>query len=350
MEIQPLHADFGARITGFDLSEPLDGPRRKALLDAIDRWSFLCFPDQAPGDERHLAFTREIGEPEPNHLPKGEEGRIDYFGTIGNVQEDGTALGNDHRKTIFLTGNNMWHTDASFKPVPAFLSINAAYEVHSELRYLVGKLTKTLDTVLLTHHHGDHVEGLPGLLEKYDPEVIGAAADKHRLPDLDRTVSDGDTLEIAGEPAHIMDVSGHTVGHIAIHFPESHAVFTADSLMALGCGRVFEGTMEQMWGSLSKLAALPDDTVVYSGHEYTAANARFAMTIEPDNADLKKRSDDIDAARANGQPTVPSSLALEKATNPFLRAGEPSVQENLGMSGANPVTVFAEIRRRKDSF
>ncbi|MDF1733278.1 MAG: TauD/TfdA family dioxygenase [Minwuia sp.] len=132
MEIQPLHADFGARITGLDLSVPLDEARRGALLDAIDRWSFLCFPDQAPGDERHLAFTREIGEPEPNHLPKGEEGRIDYFGTIGNVQEDGTALGNDHRKTIFLTGNNMWHTDASFKPVPAFISINAVYEVPSE--------------------------------------------------------------------------------------------------------------------------------------------------------------------------------------------------------------------------
>lgn len=208
----------------------------------------------------------------------------------------------------------------------------------------------SLDTVLLTHHHGDHVEGLPGILEKYEPKVIGAAADTHRLPPLDQAVSDGDTLEIAGEPAHIMDVSGHTVGHIAIHFPQSHAVFTADSLMALGCGRVFEGTMDQMWGSLSKLAALPDDTVVYSGHEYTAANARFAKTIEPDNADLKKRSDDIDAARADGQPTVPSSLALEKATNPFLRAGEASVQENLGMSGADPATVFAEIRRRKDSF
>ena len=208
----------------------------------------------------------------------------------------------------------------------------------------------SLDTVLLTHHHGDHVEGLPGILEKYAPKVIGADADKHRLPHLDQAVSDGDTLEIAGEPAHIMDVSGHTVGHIAIHFPQSHAVFTADSLMALGCGRVFEGTMDQMWGSLSKLAALPDDTVVYSGHEYTAANARFAMTIEPDNADLKTRSDDIDAARADGQPTVPSSLALEKATNPFLRAGEASVQENLGMSGADPATVFAEIRRRKDRF
>ena len=208
----------------------------------------------------------------------------------------------------------------------------------------------SLDTVLLTHHHGDHVEGLPGILEKYEPTVIGAAADKHRLPHLDQTVSDGDTLEIAGEPAHIMDVSGHTVGHIAIHFPQSHAVFTADSLMALGCGRVFEGTMDQMWGALSKLAALPDETVVYSGHEYTAANARFAKTIEPDNADLKKRSDDIDAAREDGQPTVPSSLALEKATNPFLRAGEASVQENLGMSGADPATVFAEIRRRKDSF
>lgn len=132
MQIEPLHADFGARITGFDISRPLDDARRAALLVAIDRYSFLCFPDQAPGDERHLALTRELGTPEPNHLPKGEEGRIEYFGTIGNVQADGTAVGNDHRMTIFLTGNNMWHTDASFKPVPAFLSINAAYEVPSD--------------------------------------------------------------------------------------------------------------------------------------------------------------------------------------------------------------------------
>ncbi len=132
MHIEPLHADFGARITGFDISRPLDAARRADLLAAIDRYSFLCFPNQAPGDERHLAFTRELGEPEPNHLPKGEENRIEYFGTIGNVQPDGTALGNDDRMTIFLTGNNMWHTDASFKPVPAFLSINAAYEVPSD--------------------------------------------------------------------------------------------------------------------------------------------------------------------------------------------------------------------------
>ncbi|MDF1719806.1 MAG: TauD/TfdA family dioxygenase [Minwuia sp.] len=132
MQLEPLHADFGARVTDFDISQPLDAERRAALMAAIDRYSFLCFPDQAPGDDRQLAFTREIGEPEPNHLPKGEENRIDYFGTIGNVQEDGTALGNDHRKTIFLTGNNMWHTDASFKPVPALVSITSAYEVPSE--------------------------------------------------------------------------------------------------------------------------------------------------------------------------------------------------------------------------
>ena len=207
-----------------------------------------------------------------------------------------------------------------------------------------------LDHILLTHHHGDHIEGVPALLAKYPAKVIGAAADAHRLPSLDREVREGDTLEIAGEDVHVIDVSGHTVGHIAFHLPGAEAVFTADSLMALGCGRVFEGTMEQMWGSLSKLAALPAETTVYSGHEYTAANAKFALTIEPDNPDLKSRVADIDQARSRNQPTVPSALALELATNPFLRAGIDSVQRNLGMQGRDAADVFAEIRGRKDRF
>ena len=207
-----------------------------------------------------------------------------------------------------------------------------------------------LSHVLITHHHADHVDGLPELLENAPARVIGAAADAHRLPPLDIAVEDGDTIIIGNATGHVMDVSGHTVGHIAFHFPESAAVFTADSLMALGCGRVFEGTMEQMWDSLSKLAALPPETSVYSGHEYTQANAKFALTIDPDNPALTSRAAAVDAARAKGHPTVPSKLSEELATNPFLRAADPAIQANLDMTGKDPAEVFAEIRRRKDRF
>jgi len=208
----------------------------------------------------------------------------------------------------------------------------------------------SLSHVLRTHHHWDHVDGLPGILEKHPAKVVGAAADAHRLPALDLQVAEGDVFEIGGEPVQVMDVSGHTVGHVAFYMPQSAAVFTADSLMALGCGRLFEGTPAQMWASLSKLAALLEETIVYSGHEYTQSNAKFAITVDPDNAALRQRVDDITRARAAGEPTVPSSLALEKATNPFLRAADPAIQAHLGMVGADPAEVFAEIRGRKDRF
>ena len=208
----------------------------------------------------------------------------------------------------------------------------------------------TPSVAVITHHHGDHVEGLPGIKAKFDLKVIGAAADAHRLPPLDHEVSEGDQITLCGFNAQIIDVSGHTVGHMALYMPDAEAAFTADSLMALGCGRVFEGTMEQMWTSLSKLAALPPDTNIYSGHEYTAANAKFALTIEPGNAKLLSRIKDISEKRAKSVPTVPSRLSLELDTNPFLRASEPSVKESLGMEGAQDADVFAEIRKRKDSF
>ncbi|NOD47143.1 hydroxyacylglutathione hydrolase [Ruegeria sp. HKCCD5849] len=208
----------------------------------------------------------------------------------------------------------------------------------------------TLSHVLLTHHHWDHVDGLSGILEKHPAQVVGAAADAHRLPSLDLQVVEGDSFEIGGEQVQVLDVSGHTVGHVAYYMPQSAAVFTADSLMALGCGRLFEGTPDQMWASLSKLAALPDDTLVCSGHEYTQSNAKFAITVDPDNPDLKARIADIERARAAGEATVPSILALEKATNPFLRAADPAIQAHLGMTGARPEAVFAEIRGRKDRF
>ncbi|UWR02078.1 hydroxyacylglutathione hydrolase [Ruegeria conchae] len=207
-----------------------------------------------------------------------------------------------------------------------------------------------LSHVLLTHHHWDHVDGLSGILEKQPSRVIGAKADEHRLPKLDQAVVEGDTFYIGSEPVEVLDVPGHTVGHIAFYMPQSGAVFTADSLMALGCGRLFEGTPAQMWASLSKLAALPDETIVCSGHEYTQSNAKFALTIDPDNPALLDRVADINRACAAGEPTVPSVLGQEKATNPFLRAADPVIQAHLGMKNSDPASVFAEIRARKDRF
>ncbi len=208
----------------------------------------------------------------------------------------------------------------------------------------------TLDEILLTHHHWDHIDGVAPLREAYGAKVTGAAADAHRLPKLDRAVNDGESFDLFGHEVQVLDVSGHTIGHIAFYIPGSNAVFTADSLMALGCGRLFEGTPAQMWESLSKLMRLPADILVYSGHEYTQSNAAFALTIEPDNPALKSRIAQIDSARGTGKATVPSAMQLELDTNPFLRAHLPKVKELLGMAGAEPVEVFTEIRKRKDSF
>ena len=208
----------------------------------------------------------------------------------------------------------------------------------------------TLTDILITHHHGDHVGGVEALRAATGAKVTGAGADAHRLPPLDRAVGAGSRIAVGGLSGTVLDVPGHTVGHIAFHFPQVGVVFTADSLMALGCGRLFEGTPEQMWASLSRLAALPPDTLVCSGHEYTASNARFALTIEPDNPDLLARVARIETARAGGLPTVPSTLAEERATNPFLRAHLPGVKAAVDRAGASDAEAFAEIRRRKDRF
>ncbi len=191
-----------------------------------------------------------------------------------------------------------------------------------------------LDMVLLTHHHWDHIDGLPEILAKTSPKIVGAAKDAHRLPALDIAVNEGDIVEVGHLKGRVIDVSGHTLNHIAYAF--SGAVFTGDSLFALGCGRVFEGTMEMMHESLQKLAALPPDTMVYSGHEYTLGNAKFALTIEPDNAALQARAKDVARMRTAGIPTVPALLSLELATNPFLRAKD--------------AADFARIRSAKDNF
>ena len=208
----------------------------------------------------------------------------------------------------------------------------------------------TLDLILNTHHHADHIGGNDALKQRYGAKVIGPAADAHRIATLDRQVREGDRVSIGDQEGEVFEVPGHTSGHIAFWFPRSNALFCGDTLFALGCGRLFEGTPEQMWRSLSKLRTLPDTAAVFCGHEYTESNAKFAVTIEPDNGALRTRAEEIAATRRRGEPTIPASLGLEKATNPFLRADLPETQAAIGMAGGDPVAVFAEIRGRKDRF
>lgn len=207
-----------------------------------------------------------------------------------------------------------------------------------------------LDLILITHHHADHVAGVDELRKRFEAQVAGAAADRARLPALDIALSEGDTVALGASVARVLFVPGHTSEHIAYHFADAKALFSADSLMVLGCGRLFEGTAEQMWESLGKMAALPPDTLVYSGHEYAESNARFATSIDPDNPALAERAQQIAELRRKGAPTVPARLDLELATNPFLRAGNPDLKSRLGLAKSPDAQVFAEIRRRKDAF
>lgn len=206
----------------------------------------------------------------------------------------------------------------------------------------------TLTQIWNTHHHYDHAGNNEEIKRITGCTITGPAGEADKIPAIDRAVDDGDTVMLGAHEAHVLNVGGHTLGHIAFHM-EGHA-FVGDSLFALGCGRVFEGTMAQMWESLQKLNALPDGTQIYCAHEYTTSNAAFAVTIDPDNEALSQRVAEISALRAANKPTVPTEIALERATNPFLRATDANVQARLNMSGEPAVDVFAEIRARKDSF
>jgi hydroxyacylglutathione hydrolase len=207
-----------------------------------------------------------------------------------------------------------------------------------------------LTHILNTHHHDDHVGGNLALKRATGARVVGARKDAQRIPGLDAEVADGESFLVGTAAAMVMEVPGHTHAHIAYWFPESHALFCGDTLFAMGCGRLFEGSAEQMWTSLQKIRQLPDDTGIYCAHEYTQSNARFARTVERGNAALLARITEIDGRRARGLPTVPSPLALERQTNPFLRADIDSVKAAVGLPGGDPALVFAEIRRRKDAF
>jgi hydroxyacylglutathione hydrolase len=207
-----------------------------------------------------------------------------------------------------------------------------------------------LDYIFNTHHHFDHAGGNLELKDKTGCRIVGPAADADRIPGIDIRVSDGETFELGEQQVTVFETPGHTRGHIVYYFRDSAAAFVGDTLFALGCGRLFEGTPRQMWASLSKLLKLPDDTQVYCAHEYTLANARFAVTVDPENSELLTRMNEIVALREANRPTIPTSIGLERATNPFMRPDSAGMRAALNMPNATDVEVFAEVRSRKDKF
>lgn len=207
-----------------------------------------------------------------------------------------------------------------------------------------------LHYILNTHHHPDHVGGNSALIAATGCQVVGAETDRARIPGLGIAVREGDVFRLGEEAARVLEVPGHTRAHIAFWFENSAALFCGDTLFALGCGRLFEGTAAQMWDSLSRLRALPGATRVYCAHEYTQSNGRFAIHVEPDNAALAARLETVAALRAEGRPTVPSTLAEECATNPFLRPESAGIQRTLGLLGASQVEVLGATRALKDTF
>ena len=208
----------------------------------------------------------------------------------------------------------------------------------------------TLTHILNTHHHNDHTGGNLELKQQTRSIIVGPKADAERIPGIDVEVSDGDTYQVGNATAEVFDVPGHTRGHNAYWFSESDALFSGDTLFSMGCGRLFEGSPAQMVSSLAKITALPDRTRVFCAHEYTQSNGRFALSLEPKNEALQNRMIEVNKLRTAGNPTVPSTLGVEKSTNPFLRPNSEELQKTLGLEGYDLVDVFAEIRKLKDNF
>ena len=207
----------------------------------------------------------------------------------------------------------------------------------------------TLTHILTTHYHADHTGGNLELKGETGCTIAGPRNEADRVPGIDVKLGEGDTYDFGAFTAKVFDTPGHTAGHITYWFPDAHVAFAGDTLFTMGCGRVFEGDAKTMWNSLSKIRALPPETVIYSGHEYTVANADFALTVEPGNAALQARAQEVRELRAKGEPTVPTTLARELETNPFLRPDSPEIQANIGMEGREPWEIFGEVRRRKDN-
>jgi hydroxyacylglutathione hydrolase len=205
-----------------------------------------------------------------------------------------------------------------------------------------------LTDILITHHHHDHVGGVAELKQKYNCRVVAPNDRSAKIANVDQRVGDGDVVKVGTLLARVLETPGHTLDHISYVFDTEKALFAADTLFSVGCGRVFEGTYPMMWESLLKLRGLPDDFKLYCGHEYTASNVKFALAVDKDNAALRSRAEEVTQLRADNKPTVPTLLGDEKKANVFLRADDPSLAAKLHMNGASPADVFGELRERKN--
>lgn len=212
------------------------------------------------------------------------------------------------------------------------------------------KFGRQLTHIFVTHHHADHVQGILELKEAYGCKVIGPKGEAAKIPGLDIATGGGQTFEFAGRQVKIYDCPGHTLGHIAYYIPSESSLFAADTIFSVGCGRVIEGTMEQMFHSVNQFRSLPPSTFIYCGHEYTEANCRFALTVEPGNKALQARNNEVIALRKRGEMTCPVTLGDEMKTNPYLRCDSVEIRQVLGLEQATDIEVFTEIRTRKNNF
>jgi len=207
----------------------------------------------------------------------------------------------------------------------------------------------TLTHIFTTHHHGDHTEGNLPLKASSGCTIVGPRAEAGRVRGIDIEVGQGDSYQFGVFEIRVLDTPGHTAGHVSYWIPDACVAFVGDTLFAMGCGRLFEGDARMMWNSLSRIIALPPETQLYCGHEYTQSNVDFALTIEPGNAALQARAEEVRELRGQNRPTLPTTLARELETSPFLRVGSTEIRSNLGMEDAQDWEVFGEIRKRKDN-